>query len=141
MKSAQDILLCLSQQGYKKTKLREMLVSLFEHLKKPLSALEIQAFLKKKKLLLNKTTIYRELQFLREQRVIVEIDFGDGKKRYEMAGLPHHHHLVCDKCRSVEDVFIEQDLMTVEKKIKQTTSFFVKRHSLEFFGLCKHCLN
>lgn len=139
MKTTKDIITSLSEQGYKKTRVREAVISHLEDLKKPLSALEIQTFLVTKKLRVNKSTIYRELQFLLEHEVIVEINFGEGKKRYEIAGLPHHHHLICNNCQKIEDIFIEEDLKVVEKKIKKETSFIIKHHTLEFFGLCKTC--
>lgn len=139
MKTTKDIITFLSEQGYKKTRVRETLISHLENLKKPLSALEIQMFFLKKKLQVNKSTIYRELQFLLDRKVIVEINFGEGRKRYEIAGLPHHHHLICSNCQNVDDIFIAGDLEVVEKKIKKEKSFIIKYHTLEFFGLCKNC--
>jgi Fur family ferric uptake transcriptional regulator len=140
MKTSQQIISDLSGQGYKKTRLREALVNYLWLLKKPLDAIAIQAFLLKKKLPSIKSTVYREIDFLLEHKIIVEINFGDGKKHYEIAGLPHHHHLVCNKCRNIEDIFIEQDLETIERQIEKEKSFVINQHSLEFFGLCKNCI-
>lgn len=140
MKTHHDIIERLSQQGYKKTRVRETIISHLSVLKKPLDVLAIQRFFEKQKLVVNKSTIYREIQFLEAHGVIVEINFGDGKKRYEIAGLPHHHHLICTNCQKVEDVFIEKDLVNVERKIKKEKSFVIKHYSLEFFGVCKSCL-
>ncbi len=139
MNKAADILSQLSDLGFKKTRVRDAVVSYLAEGKKPVDALAIQDSLKKRGLAVNKTTVYRELQFLLVQGVIIEINFGDNKKRYEIAGLPHHHHLVCTACGIVQDVAAEHDLARLEKKIENETSFSIKNHSLEFFGLCRRC--
>ncbi|HMR01620.1 MAG TPA: transcriptional repressor, partial [Candidatus Gracilibacteria bacterium] len=87
----------------------------------------------------NKTTIYREVYFLLEQNILVEIDFGDRKKRYESASSEHHHHIICLKCSKVQDIQLESDLSEDQKKIEQETNFKITNHSLEFFGLCNTC--
>src|SRR5262249_38630572 len=45
----------------------------------------------------SRATIYRTLEFLREQRLIVAADIG-GQTVYEIAGAEPHHHLVCQNC-------------------------------------------
>ena len=140
MKNSSEIINHLSLAGYKKTKVREAIIAFLSDLKKPIDALSIQQLLTKKKLAVNKSTVYREIHFLESQGIIVEINFGDGKKHYEIAGLPHHHHAVCISCHKVEDIFLENDLANVERKIAREKSFTVQSHSLEFFGLCKACL-
>lgn len=133
------ILAGLLAQGYKKTGVRQALIERLCALKQPLDAAALLAFLKKKNLSVNKTTVYREVRFLLERGVIAAIDFGDGKKRYEIAGLPHHHHLVCTGCGAIQDVAAERDLAALEKKIEKETSFIIRNHNLEFFGLCRAC--
>lgn len=85
----------------------------------------------------NKTTVYRQIDKLLEDCVISEVNFGDGKKRYELKSLEHHHHLICRKCDKLEDVsFEEKDFLN---KIKVRTNFKITDHSLEFFGYCSNC--
>lgn len=86
----------------------------------------------------NKTTVYRELDYLRSHNVIQEIDLGELKKRYELAG-HHHHHLVCTGCESVEEVHLDDHLKEHESRILQEKKFKVTRHMLEFFGICGAC--
>lgn len=136
---AQSILEKLTQRGFKKTRVREAIVSRLSAIQQPLDALDIQQFLEKSGLAVNKTTVYRELAFLLEQNVIMEINFGDNRRRYEISGLPHHHHLVCTACRMIQDVSAERDLTSLEKKIEARTAFAITSHSLEFFGLCRKC--
>lgn len=92
-----------------------------------------------KKVNINKTTAYRELKFLLKNRFIQEADFGDGTKRYELKELKHHHHLICLRCKSVQDISFDENLEWEEKRIKKNQKFQVLRHDLEFFGYCHNC--
>ena len=87
----------------------------------------------------NKTTIYRELAFLKKQNIILELQFDDNTKRYEIMPANHHHHIVCVRCEKVEDVVLEKDLDAEEKVITQNKKFQILHHSLEFYGICKMC--
>ena len=92
-----------------------------------------------KKVHINKTTAYRELEFLLKNEFIQEVDFGDGTKRYELKELKHHHHLVCLRCKSVQDISFDENLEKEENKIRKNLKFQVLRHDLEFFGYCNNC--
>jgi Fe2+ or Zn2+ uptake regulation protein len=92
-----------------------------------------------KKIGMNKTSIYRELEFLLKLSFIQEVDFGDGTKRYELKDLKHHHHLICLRCKKVQDISFDENLEWQESKIKRNQKFQVLRHDLEFFGYCQNC--
>lgn len=129
----------LKSQGFRMTKTRESILKILSHHKEPISVPEILECLSHEDINVNKTTAYRELDFLLEQGMIHELDFGDRKKHYELADRDHHHHLICENCNSIQDVEFEEDLKEEEENIAKTTGFQVKRHALEFFGLCKNC--
>ncbi|GFP19172.1 Fur family transcriptional regulator, ferric uptake regulator [Candidatus Hakubella thermalkaliphila] len=128
----------LRNKKFRITQLRKTLIEELGISKKPLSAGEIIEHLKKEKVIVHKTSVYRELAFLLEQGVVRKITFGEKKDRFELA-IMHHHHAVCQKCGEVED------LLHVEKKIKQIEQtlsqkqFKVEHHLVEFLGLCKKC--
>jgi Fur family ferric uptake transcriptional regulator len=87
----------------------------------------------------NKTTIYRDLNLFLAYKIISEVDFSDGTIRYELTDLKHHHHLICLKCKRVQDISFEENLEWEENKIKNSRRFQVVRHNLEFFGYCQNC--
>ena len=90
------------------------------------------------KLKVNKTTVYRQIEKLLQQNLIIEVEFGDGKKRYELKNENHHHHhLICNKCGKLEDIKLNEDIILSE--ISKKTNFKIESHSLEFFGLCVNC--
>ncbi len=115
------------------------MVLILKKTQKPITVQEISSGLLKKNISANKTTIYRELEFLLTQNIIDEIEFGDGKKRYELRSEKHHHHIVCIQCGKVEDIDFDVDLKTHEKEISKKTGFEIKEHNIEFFGLCQSC--
>ncbi|MCH7552283.1 transcriptional repressor [Patescibacteria group bacterium] len=132
------ILKRLRERGNRITKVRREMVALLVKAQAPLAALDILQVLEKKKLQVNKTTVYRELDFLGENNIVQEVEFGDKKKRYEISD-KHHHHVVCVQCKRVEDVDLEKDLDMEERKIAKQKGYKMINHSLEFFGLCAKC--
>ncbi len=129
-----ELVSLLKKHNLKNTKVRREILAVFSHAERPIDAIYLTENIK-----VNKSSIYRELKVLLDKGIILEIEFGDGKKRYEFSSLKHHHHLICTNCKSVEDVTLNQDLWLEEKSIEEKTSFKIERHNLEFFGLCANC--
>lgn len=130
----------LRTQGFKITKNRTAILEYLSNQDKPISADEILNHVLEEHHDVNKTTIYRELFFLLEHNFIKEVEFGDGKKRYEIAlNRPHHHHIICVSCKKVEDIPLEKELETQEKHIEEITGYKLTSHMLEFFGMCSSC--
>jgi len=129
----------LRAQGQRITKLRKGLLTLLSPKHAVLSAPEIMKTLAKKNISVNKTTIYRELDFLLSHNIVREVDLLDGLKRYELKDSGHHHHIVCRACKKIECVEMHDDLCALEKKISSKYKFKIESHVLEFFGLCGQC--
>lgn len=134
-----DILQRLKSKGHRITKARSEIIQVLLADKNPLSVVELATKLQQKGIKANKTTLYRELEFLLFEKIVKEIQFGENKKRYELTDSSHHHHLVCINCKMVEDIDLVNDLSKQEETIKKNRNFKVMNHSLEFFGLCKNC--
>jgi Fur family ferric uptake transcriptional regulator len=139
--SAEALVISLREKGFRITKIRQAMLDVFAASKQPHSALEILATLSITYPTVNKTTVYRELEFLVKNAVVSEIDILDGMKRYELLESGHHHHhLVCKECRDIQCVEVpHHDLDALESRIRKSHNFTVTSHVLEFFGLCKKC--
>ena len=112
-----------------------MVFEALEHLSKPVSANEINDYLKNK---IDLTSVYRTLSLLIKSEMVNVILFGEGKKRYELKNKnEHHHHLVCEKCGDVKDVEMKENSLL--KSVEVRSKFVIKKHNLEFFGLCPDC--
>ena len=131
----------LRAAGHRLTAIRRAMIEIFLATELPLSASEVLERLKHRDLAVNKTTVYRELEFLLKERLIREIDLLEGMKRYESIDFEgaHHHHLVCINCKSIRCVHMEKDLDQLERKLEKKHNFKVLSHTLEFFGLCRKC--
>jgi len=139
MDKSEVILHRLGSRGHRLTRTRRAFVRLLADTDTPLSAQEVLDRLSSQGVRLNRTTVYRELAFLKKHRIIHEIQFGDGKMRYRVCPDEHHHHLICVRCSRVEDVIAEGDLEEKERELARSRSFRVLYHTLEFFGVCDGC--
>ena len=138
--NATDILKRLKGSGYRITSVRRAVADILASASQPLAVEDMLQQLDERGLVPNKTTVYRELDFLVGEGLALEVDFSEGKKRYELSSHGHHHHLVCTECKAVEGVDIqEQGLAEEEGRMLQEKGFTVTRHMLEFFGICKKC--
>jgi len=129
----------LRADGHRVTTARRAIVRGLLRSKAPVSALQVHALLRKRQLETNNVTVYRELAFLEAEGFLHGVTLKDGVKRYCLASNGHHHHLICTGCNAVQDVKMEHDLDSFEKKIARQKSFTVQSHSLEFYGLCARC--
>jgi Fe2+ or Zn2+ uptake regulation protein len=139
MSDLKFIIETIKSKGYRLTKAREGIIRIFLKSKTPLSATDLNLKLEKATIRVNRTTVYREIDFLKNQKIIRELPFSDGKKRYEKWPDNHHHHLICISCDSIECVELKGCLKDEEKKILKKNNFKTLNHSLEFQGLCEKC--
>jgi Fe2+ or Zn2+ uptake regulation protein len=121
--------------GYRITQAREQICILFSEETRPLSALDI---LKKITIPVNKTTVYRELDFLLKHGYIHEVVLDKGVKYYELGG-EHHHHIQCRKCSAIEHIHIEKEIRKLEKLLQTQTGYSITEHITEFKGVCPRC--
>jgi len=102
------ILTTLKARGDRVTPARRLIIELFVKSEAPVSADLLRAALAKKKVIVNKTTVYRELDFLLASGFIRPVFLAGKSKYYELAlADEHHHHVVCRDCGRVEDVEVE----------------------------------
>lgn len=127
----------LSGAGLKATRGRLAVLDILKRNPKPVDASGIRVKLKRSGITIDLVTVYRTLDTLCEKMLVRRVEFGEGKYRYELAR-DDHHHLICEKCGEVEDIAL-CPVADLEKDINQRQKFLVKRHSLEFFGLCQQC--
>lgn len=139
MNAQKTIINTLKKNGFRITAIRVALVKIFTKQKGPLSAMELLTKIRRTIPSVDKTTIYREIAFLKEQKILYEVQLGEDKKRFELMTKDHHHHIVCLRCDAVEDVRLKKDLFREEQRIAALKKFKILHHSLEFFGLCTNC--
>lgn len=123
------------------TPLAKAILTLLKQHDGPLTVPAMLEALEKKHLHPNKTTIYRQIQKLKDARVITEVVLKNGIAFYEHS-LHHHHHFFCEACESVfclEDEALERSIHRFEDTITDK-QFKVKRHEFNLYGLCRECV-
>lgn len=138
MEKANAILNNLREKGFRRSLAREEILSVLVSASKPVSVFEVLEILSRKRRIFNKTTLYREMDFLKKEGYVKEVFFRNDTALYELIG-EHHHHLVCTSCGDVRDVHLEESLEHEERKLERREHFTIFDHSLEFFGKCKKC--
>ena len=98
---------------------------------------EIYARVRVKTPHLNRATVYRNLDFLCEMRLVVAAQIG-GHMVYEIAGDAPHHHLVCRNCNQVEQIS-HKTVKALFDKIEREQKFRVDMDHLALFGVCQKC--
>jgi len=130
----------LRKRGFRITKTRIGILKVLFSSKNPVSAMCIKNLLTKQKIDANKTTIYRELDFLLKNEVIESVKLDEKMTMYEICS-GHHHHVKCTTCNKIFEIELNEDITKHEKKIFEKTGVKVLNHILEFFGTCKSCNN
>ncbi len=80
-------------------------------------------------------TVYNTLEALKEKGLIIELNIEPGKKRFD-PNIEPHHHMICEKCHRIFDVFED---FSVDLPPKYAQKFKVKRSQVVFYGLCSRC--
>jgi Fur family ferric uptake transcriptional regulator len=135
----EEILKKLRDEGFRLTRARQSIIDILSTGNVPLSLTDVKKNLIKKGVRADRTTIYREILFLKKQEVICEIPVGSGRKGYKICQDAHHHHLICVRCNKVEEMIFKKTLAPLETEISQRKDFKVLDHLLEFYGLCGDC--
>lgn len=137
----------MKQYNYKKelrrvdlraTPARIAIMRFLEKTKQPIDVNTVIDYVNKNGIKTDPVTVFRIMSMLTNKGITIPIQFQEGKMRYELARKAHHHHLVCESCGRIEDV-LSKAIPTLEREIQSKHRFLVKRHSLEFFGLCQNC--
>jgi Fe2+ or Zn2+ uptake regulation protein len=94
---------------------------------------------------LAQSSVYRNLVVLEQAGVVHRIITNDEFARFELAEdlVGHHHHLICSRCGTVEDVptnaRLEQSLRHAVDQIARATGFRTQAHRIDLVGLCRRC--
>ncbi len=124
--------------GYKATKPRKAILSVFELPGEHLGADEILDRVAKIAPDVNRATVYRSLEVFRNIGIISETDLGGGIREYEIIEQSRHHHLVCHRCRTIIDLDDEL-VMPLKAAILERYGFAPSIDHLAVFGLCAAC--
>jgi len=120
------------------TPARIAIMQLLEETEAPIDVQMVIGHLAKSKIETDPATVFRIMNMFTEKGLVKQISFNEGKFRYELANKIDHHHLICEYCGKIEDIS-GCAIPALEKDISKKKGFIVKRHALEFYGMCNSC--
>lgn len=129
----------LKNRGLKATKQRIAILDVLEKSKSPLSAEQLYFILAKGETSVNLSTIYRVLDQLLLNKLVVRLGMTDGSPAlYEYNHAHHKHYLICLGCKKT--VPIEGcPLSGYEQELAASTGYRMEGHRLDIYGYCPLC--
>lgn len=124
-------------EGYKTTKQRKAIIQLLEEHITPLHAEEIFLKLKEKGINLSLSTVYRNLDMLQKQGLVVKAYMlNEDKARFGLAS--KKNYLVCQNCKKI--VIIDNcPFEKFKEELIEVHGFDILGHSIEVYGICPEC--
>ena len=86
----------------------------------------------------NRSTVYRTLEFFRDLGLLSETDLGGGARRFELLHPGRHHHLVCHGCGQML-VLADELVDPLRAAVRDRYGFEPRIDHLALFGWCEAC--
>ena len=129
----------ISVNNLKITKQRRTVLKIFLECKNHVSVEELYNIVLKTEPKIGLATVYRTLALLTKSGLALEMDFGDGQKRYETSyRCVHHDHMVCTECGKILE-FNHPLIEKYQEEVAKQKNFRITSHKLDLFGLCEDC--
>jgi len=129
----------ISVNNLKITKQRRIVLKIFLECKNHVSVEELYNLVLKTEPKIGLATVYRTLALLTKSGLALEMDFGDGQKRYESSFRSlHHDHMVCTECGKILE-FNHPLIEKYQEEVAKQKNFKITSHKLDLFGLCNDC--
>ena len=129
----------IAEHKLKITKQRRVVLNVFLECKDHVSVEELYSIVSEQEPKIGLATIYRTLALLTKSGLALEMDFGDGQKRYESSFMSaHHDHMVCTECGKIIE-FNHPLIEKYQEEIALQNGFKITSHKLDLFGHCSNC--
>lgn len=128
---------CIKGTKHRLTKQRQVVLEEVQKVCTHPTAKEVYQATKRRIKDISFATVYRNLNFLEENKLIIKLKSKDGDARYDGNSTPHIH-LICKVCGMVCDILDCKCARLTSKQLKKIG--FVPDYScLEITGYCKKC--
>lgn len=131
----------LQERGIRLTRQRQILLDLMDESGLHLDAEQLYQLAKKKDPKINRVTVYRTINMLKEVGLVDELDlmhWSGGQHYYESRLKQEHAHVICLRCGKVEEFFGEP-LRKIRRQVESQFGFQVLLCRTEVGGYCPRC--
>jgi Fur family ferric uptake transcriptional regulator len=127
----------LVKQKLKRTSQRDLILEVFLETEDHLSVEELYELVKRRDSSVGFTTVYRTVRLLVDAKLAREVNFNDGRTRYEHEYKhDHHDHLICTECDALIE-FFSPEIERLQEEIAGKYGFAMMDHSHRIFGQCQ----
>jgi Fur family peroxide stress response transcriptional regulator len=135
----QQILCKLRESNHKLTPQRLAIIDILVHSRSHPTVEAIFEMLQEDFPTMSLATVYRNVVLLKSLGEVLEIGFPDGSNRYDGNKPYPHPHAICVRCKKIVDPDLRA-LGNLTAQVRQRTGFKILTHRLDFFGVCRDCL-
>lgn len=133
-----DIDSLLREKGIAATRPRRIIADALLSRGGHVGAEELHALVRGREPGISLATVYRTLKTLTDTGIVVERDFGQGRRAYEGAGSGHHDHLICLGCGEVVE-FDVPEIERLQTVVVKKYGFIPAGHRMDLYGWCPRC--
>ncbi|HTC22652.1 MAG TPA: transcriptional repressor [bacterium] len=131
--------LYLKEKDLKLTAQRELILETFLSHQGHISAEELFQKAREKQSHVGFATVYRTLKHMTQCGLARELDFGDGRIKYEPEyNHQHHDHMICTKCGTYIE-FLNPQIEELQEQVSRKHGFKITSHRMQLYGLCQKC--
>lgn len=87
---------------------------------------------------LSETTIYRNLQWLKDLGLVCQTDMGQAGIVYSLVSTPQHHHLICLQCGAMIQLE-DRYFVPLRDQLREDYGFIARIDHMAIYGLCANC--
>lgn len=130
----------LKHNNLKFTRQREAVLKTLYNNEEHFSPEELYILLKKTypKLNIGIATVYRTLNLLEDSDMATSISFGAAGKKFELGNKPHHDHIICRSCGTIQE-FEDSEIEQKQELIAKQYGFKLTGHVMQLYGVCQSC--
>ena len=137
MTCAIDYIPQLHSKGLRMTPQRMAILHVLRHSRRHLSPVQVYDLARKDFPGLTEPTVYRTLEQLAQQKIVLAAHVGNGKIVYELTE-GNHHHLICRNCGG-EVAIDHAPLGRLYRQLGSSTGYRLDSSHVTLFGLCPDC--
>lgn len=129
----------LRENGLKLTPQRGLILGVFLDHQGHISAEKLYRKARDRQPHVGFATVYRTLKHLTQCGLARELDFGDGRIRYEpQFNRQHHDHMICAGCGEYIE-FFDPGIEELQEQVCRKHGFKILSHRMQLYGLCRQC--
>ncbi|MDD5865899.1 MAG: transcriptional repressor [bacterium] len=120
------------------SKQREIILEIIKKEKSHPTAEDIYVIVHKSYPYISRSTVYRNIGILVNNKTILKLKVQNGADRYDYI-YEKHYHSICEKCGIVYDFKYDFDIKRIQKELLKQTDVISNIDTLTIYGICKDC--